>query len=73
LHAGTFAPGKLDGTFGPEQVFCGVPNDLKANRPPSEDYQFFGKIDIDARTEAMTVSHYNSANTLLWSKVFPPG
>jgi len=73
LHAGTFPPGKLDGTFGPEQVFCGVPDDLKANRPPSEDYQFFGKIDIDAQTEAMTVSHYNSANTLLWSKVFPPG
>lgn len=72
LHAGTFAPGKLDGTFGPEQVFCGVPADLKANRPPSDPYQFFGKIDIDNKTEVMTVSHYNSENTLLWSKAFSP-
>ena len=70
IHAGTFAPGKMDKTFGPERVFCGVPDDLPPNRPPSEPYQFFGKIDIDAETQTLTVSHYNSRNNLLWSKIF---
>lgn len=70
IHAGTFAPGAMDNSFGPEQVFCGVASDTKANRPPSEPYQFFGKIDIDPHSQAMTVSHYNSENTRLWSKTF---
>lgn len=70
LHAGTFAPGKMDNTFGPDQVFCGVPKDLKANRPPSEPYQFFGKVEIDPKSQDMTVSHYNAENTLLWSQTF---
>jgi len=68
LHAGTFAPSSLDSTFGPTQVFCGVPKDLAPNRPPSEGYQFFGQIDIDAETRSMTVSHYNRDDELLWSK-----
>ena len=41
-HAGTFAPVPLDGTFGPEVRFCGVPPDLPPNRPPSAGLQFFG-------------------------------
>src|SRR4029453_9589809 len=35
-HAGTFAPARLDKTFGPEVKFLGVPADMKPNRPPSE-------------------------------------
>jgi hypothetical protein len=34
--------------------------------------QFFGKIKIDARTSAMTVSLHNVANDKLYSVVLPP-
>jgi alkaline phosphatase D len=56
LHAGTFAPGPLDATFGPQVMFHGVAGDLPPNRPPSAGHQFFGAMRIDARTRAMTVS-----------------
>ena len=36
LHAGTFGPGTLDATFGPEVKFNGIPPGMKPNRPPSE-------------------------------------
>lgn len=50
LHAGTFAPAEpLDPTFGPKMEFLAVPADLKPNRPPSENYQFFGQVEIEGR------------------------
>jgi alkaline phosphatase D len=50
LHAGTFAPThEYDPTFGPEEVFLGVPRDLAPNRPPSENLQFYGKVRADAK------------------------
>ncbi len=60
-HAGTFANGPLDGTFGPEVRFQGVPSDLRPNRPPDAGLQFFGQLDIDPRTRVLTVSLVNSA------------
>lgn len=56
LHAGAFAPGALDATFGPEVKFTGVPPGSKPNRPPSSGLQFFGTLRINARTRALTVS-----------------
>jgi alkaline phosphatase D len=56
LNAGTFGPGELDPTFGPEATFTGIPKGMKGNRPPSDGLQFFGKIRIDARTQALTVT-----------------
>lgn len=72
LHAGTFGPNLLDNTFGPEQVFLGIPEGMKPNRPPSDGFQFFGQIDIDSKTQAMTVSHFDVADNLLWSKTLSP-
>jgi len=72
LHAGTFGPGKFDNTFGPEAKFIGIPQDMKPNRPPSEGFQFFGQIEIDKNTQAMTVSHFDMADNLLWSKTLDP-
>lgn len=72
LHAGTFGPNTLDNTFGPKEVFIGIPQDLKPNRPPSEGFQFFGQVDIDSKTEALTVSHYNVTDELLWKKTLQP-
>ena len=51
-HAGSFAPGVLDPTFGPEVRFNGTPANLPPNRPPDAGLQFFGLLETDpgART-----------------------
>ncbi|MCB2102183.1 MAG: alkaline phosphatase [Rhodobacterales bacterium] len=56
LHAGTFGPNALDRTFGPEVKFVKAPSpDQGANLPPTMGLQFFGLVDVDGRTEQMTV------------------
>jgi len=55
LHAGTFSPGELDPTFRPEMAFCGVPRDLKPNRPPSDDLQFYGMVEVTAKRLTVTL------------------
>ena len=59
--------------LGPEVKFKGIPDDLKANRSPADPYQFFGHIEIDAESKAMTVAHYNAAGSKLWAKTLEPG
>jgi alkaline phosphatase D len=71
LHAGTFGPGVLDDTFGPEAKFCGIPKGLKPNRPPSEGYQFFGLARIDGKTEALTVSLHDREGRQVYSVELP--
>jgi alkaline phosphatase D len=56
LNAGTFGPGPIDHTFGPDVKFVSIPNDMKQNRSPREGFQFFGIGKIDAHTKALTVS-----------------
>ncbi|MFY7876347.1 MAG: hypothetical protein ACOVQM_12930, partial [Pirellula sp.] len=53
-------------TFGPQLKFKGIPDGMRANRPPSEGYQFFGMVKIDSKTSAMNVSHWNAAGSKLW-------
>lgn len=67
-HAGTFAPGPLDGTFGPEAVFTGTPADLKPNRPPDAGLQFFGLLEIDPEEAGLTVSLINTAGTRVFQR-----
>jgi alkaline phosphatase D len=56
LHAGTFGPNNLDMTFGPELKFVKGPTaEQGQNLPPSAGLQFFGIVDIDDKTEQMTV------------------
>jgi len=69
LHAGTFGPGELDATFGPEVKFFKAPPKGQLNLPPSAGLQFFGLVDIDGRTEQMTVRLMDRANTVLWKTV----
>ncbi|MGZ5193809.1 MAG: alkaline phosphatase D family protein [Ramlibacter sp.] len=56
INAGTFGPGEIDKTFGPDVKFVSIPADMKQNRPPSDGLQFFGIGRIDARSRALTVS-----------------
>ena len=56
IHAGTFGPNDLDMTFGPELKFIKAPTKEQGqNLPPSAGLQFFGIVDIDDKTEQMTV------------------
>jgi len=71
-HAGTFGPGRLDKTFGPEVRFLGIPPGMKPNRPPSEGLQFFGTLTIHGRTRALTATLRNLAGDTLFSVELPP-
>ena len=70
LHAGTFGPGRLDPTFGPQAVFTAVPP--KPNRPPSDGLQFFGRMEVEAKSKAMTVALHDREGRQLYSKVLEP-
>ncbi|KGJ18253.1 alkaline phosphatase D family protein [Paracoccus sanguinis] len=72
LHAGSFGPGEMDRTFGPEVKFVKAPGAERPNLPPSEGMQFFGLVDIDAATEQMKVRLMDVGNTELWSTVLDP-
>ena len=72
LHAGTFGPGELDMTFGPRAEFVKAPEAGQANLPPSAGLQFFGKVDIEGESGAMTVSLIDMADSVLWSTVLEP-
>jgi alkaline phosphatase D len=72
LHAGTFGPNTLDATFGPEAKFVGVPKGMKGNRPPSDGYQFFGTLKIDARSRVMTAGLHNLKGDHVYTVELPP-
>src|SRR5262249_37067697 len=72
LNAGTFGPGRLDATFGPEVKFTGIPRGMPGNRPPSAGYQFFGTVRVDGKSEVMTVALYNVAGKKLYSVDLEP-
>jgi len=72
LHAGTFGPNALDGTFGPEVRFVKAPAEGQANLPPSAGLQFFGLCEIDGDTRQMTVRLMDRADTELWSITLDP-
>jgi alkaline phosphatase D len=56
INAGTFGPGDIDRTFGPDVRYVSVPPGMKENRPPSEDMQYFGTVSIDGDTEVLAVA-----------------
>jgi alkaline phosphatase D len=66
LNAGTFGPGEMDDTFGPQVRFVSVQKGMKPNRPPTDGLQFFGTIKIDGKSEVMSVS----LNDITGKKVF---
>ncbi len=73
LHAGTFGPNALDGTFGPEVKYVKAPTEEQGvNLPPSAGLQFFGLVDIDGATQQMTVRLMDRADTELWSVTLDP-
>jgi alkaline phosphatase D len=72
-HAGTFGPAALDATFGPEVRFLGIPPGMKPNRPPSEGLQFFGLLDVEAKTGVLRVEIRNRDGMALHRLEIEPG
>jgi alkaline phosphatase D len=73
LHAGTWAPGELDNTFGPKAMFQkGCSAEQGENLAPCFGLQFFGRVDIDGQTAVITVTLKDVDNTDLWSVDIEP-
>jgi alkaline phosphatase D len=72
LHAGTFGPGTLDTTFGPEARFVGIPRGMKPNRPPSAGFQFFGTLRVDGRSQVLTAQLHDLAGQTIFTVDLPP-
>jgi len=73
LHAGTFGPGDLDPTFGPELRYVKAPTaEQGQNLPPSAGLQFFGIVDIDGQTSQMTVRLMDRDDTELYKVTLDP-
>jgi alkaline phosphatase D len=73
LHAGTWGPAPLDNTFGPRVMFQnGCSAEQGENLAPCFGLQFFGRVDIDAATEVMTVTLKDIADRNLWSVQIEP-
>jgi alkaline phosphatase D len=73
LHAGTWAPGELDNTFGPAAMFAkGCSAEQGENLAPCFGLQFFGRVDIDGRSGVMTVTLKDVDDRALWSVDIEP-
>lgn len=70
LHAGGFGPNALDNTFGPQLVYQKAPG--KNNASPSEGGQYYGLVNIDAKTSAMKVELKDLTGATLYEKTLAP-
>jgi alkaline phosphatase D len=70
LNAGSFGPNGTDSTFGMQVVYQKAPQEQ--NTSPVAGLQFFGQVDIDAKTKAMTVTLKDLAGASLYTKTLAP-
>jgi alkaline phosphatase D len=70
LNSGSFGPGKPDGTFGMQVAYQKAPQEQ--NTAPTGGLQFFGQVDIDAKTKAMTVTLKDLTGASLYAKTLAP-
>ncbi len=72
LNAGSFGPNELDNTFGPEVKYVKAPPAGQVNLPPTAGLQFFGEVQIDGKTQALTVHLRDLEGKSLWSTTLAP-
>jgi alkaline phosphatase D len=72
INAGTFGPGEMDTTFGPEAKFISVPQGMKQNRSPFDGLQFYGIGHITADTQVLTMSLHDVTGKTLFSIEIEP-
>jgi alkaline phosphatase D len=70
LNSGGFGPALPDHTFGMQVVYQKGPGIV--NAPPTNGMQFFGQVDIDAKSKALTVKLKDLAGDTLFTKVLEP-
>ena len=72
INAGTFGPGEIDQTFGPEVRYKSAPDGMKQNRAPSDGMQYFGRIGIDGATEMMAVTLHDLKGDVIFAVDLDP-
>ncbi len=72
LNSGTFGPGVLENTFGPQVMFQKAPDKGKSNLPPSAGLQFFGEVKIEAASRVLVVNLRDVAGQVLYTKTLNP-
>ena len=72
MHAGPFGPALTDDTFGIQVIYQKAPRKGQSNLPPSAGYQFFGEVEIEARSSDMTVTLRDVAGAYLHRQVLHP-
>ncbi|BAP45419.1 twin-arginine translocation pathway signal [Pseudomonas sp. StFLB209] len=70
LNAGSFGPNPLDKTFGPELVFHKAPP--AQNTSPFAGFQFFGEVNIDGQSAALTVTLRDLDGVAVFEKTLAP-
>jgi alkaline phosphatase D len=70
LNSGSFGPNKVDATFGLQVVYQKGPD--VQNTSPAAGLQFFGQVDIDAKTQAMTVTLKDLTGASMYAKTLAP-
>jgi len=70
LNAGSFGPNKTDATFGMQVVYQKAPQEQ--NTAPTAGLQFFGQVDIDAKSKALTVTLKDLTGASLYAKTLAP-
>jgi alkaline phosphatase D len=71
LNAGSFGPNTTDATFGPQVVFSKAPPAGQTNLSPFAGLQFFGEVNIDNNSQALTVDLKDINGTTVFSKTLP--
>ncbi len=72
LSSGTFGPNKPDNTFGIQVKFQKAPDAGRVNLSPAEGMQFFGEVQIDAKTADLKVDLRDMAGESLWATTLTP-
>jgi alkaline phosphatase D len=73
IHAGTWGPGVLDNTFGPQVAYQnGCTAEQGENLAPCFGLQFFGHVAVDGADRTMTVTLKDVGDNALWSITLDP-
>jgi alkaline phosphatase D len=70
INAGSFGPGEIDDTFGPQVVFSKFPP--APNYSPLAGLQFFGEVNICAEDQTLTVALRDIDDNVLFTQTLVP-